>query len=227
MRRLTEFVEKDLLNQTAADAAAGARLVSLRTGSYLKFKRAADIVISAVMLLLLTLPMLFIVGMIAADSRGPVLFHQKRVGRNGKIFRCLKFRTMKTDTPKYCSTEGLANPEQYVTRIGRILRKTSMDELPQLINVLRGDMSLIGPRPLIPEEKEIHLLRKDYGVYSVLPGITGWAQVNGRDFLSVREKAKLDDFYVRHIGFELDLLILARSVHKVLACKDVYEGERR
>ena len=231
MRRLTEFIEKDLAHKSAVDAAAGARLTRIgketRAGSYLKFKRAADIAVSAVMLLLLALPMLLIAGLIAADSRGPVLFQQKRVGKDGKIFRCLKFRTMKTDAPRYCATDGLSNPEQYVTRIGRILRRTSMDELPQLINVLRGDMSLIGPRPLIPEEKEIHLLREHYGVYSVLPGITGWAQVNGRDFLSVRDKAKLDDFYVRHISFELDLLILARSVHKVLACKDVYEGERK
>ena len=231
MRRLTEFIEKDLVHRSAVDSAVGAGLGLLReekrAGAYLKIKRAADIAVSAVLLLLLALPMLLIAGLIAADSRGPVLFQQKRIGRGGKIFRCLKFRTMRTDAPKYCSTEGLSNPEQYVTRIGRILRKTSLDELPQLINVLRGDMSLIGPRPLIPEEKEIHLLRERCGVYSVLPGITGWAQVNGRDFLSVRDKAKLDHFYVRHISFELDLLILARSVHKVLACKDVYEGERK
>lgn len=228
---MTEFIEKDLLRTAAMDAAAGAKLdlVGEDRGdcAYAKFKRACDIAVSAVLLVVLAIPMLLIAALIAADSRGPVLFQQKRVGRYGKIFRCLKFRTMKIDAPKYCSTEGLSNPEQYVTRIGRILRKTSLDELPQLINVLLGDMSLIGPRPLIPEEKEIHFLREYYGVYSVLPGITGWAQVNGRDFLSVKEKARLDHFYVRHMSFELDMLILARSIHKVVACKDVYEGERK
>ena len=225
---MTEIVEKDLVHPAALESSTSLQYKLLRENkrAYMNIKRTADVVISATMLLVLAIPMLLIAAMIAIDSRGPVFFQQKRVGRYGKIFRCLKFRTMRMDAPKYCSTEELKHPEQYVTRIGRILRKTSLDELPQLINVLRGDMSLIGPRPLIPEEVEVHRLREHYGVYAILPGITGWAQVNGRDFLSVKDKARMDFFYMRHMSLELDMLILARSVHKVVACKDVYEGGR-
>ena len=155
---------------------------------YYKAKRILDIFGALTGLFIFALPLLVLALIIYIDDAGSVFFFQDRVGRNGKVFRLCKLRTMKPDAPAYLSTEELENPGQYVTKVGRILRKLSLDEIPQLFNVLKGDMSLIGPRPLIPQEKEIHEKRTEAGVYTLRPGITGLAQINGRDHVKAEEK---------------------------------------
>ena len=151
---------------------------------YLRVKRVTDVLISGLALLILFIPMgLVVVAQKISSPHEPAVFRQQRVGRGGKLFTMYKFRTMKTTAPQYASTKEFADAEQYISKLGHILRSTSIDELPQLYNVLKGDMSLIGPRPLIPQEDEVHYLRAYYGVDQLRPGITGWAQVNGRDLL--------------------------------------------
>ena len=158
-------------------------------------KRLFDITVSFVLIIAL-LPVFLILSLVVLiDAGHPVIFKQYRVGKDNKLFYVYKFRTMKVDT-RNTSTEDLTEAENCITKSGRILRKTSLDEIPQLFNVLTGKMSFVGPRPLIPEEKEIRNLRKEYGVYTVRPGITGWAQVNGRDKLTIKEKALFDKEYV-------------------------------
>lgn len=190
---------------------------------YLAVKRAADVIFSSIGIVILFLPGLLIAAVIACESRGPVLFSQRRVGRYGREFRIYKFRTMHVETPKYRSTEELENSGQYITSVGHFLRKFSLDELPQLINVWKGDMSLIGPRPLIAEETEIHRLRLENGVYQVRPGITGLAQINGRDRVSTEEKVRMDREYVEHFGMKEDLGILFATIPKLLSGEDVVE----
>ena len=190
---------------------------------YLTVKRAADVIFSSIGIVILFLPGLLIAAVIACESRGPVLFSQRRVGRYGREFRIYKFRTMHVETPKYRSTEELENSGQYITSVGHFLRKFSLDELPQLINVWKGDMSLIGPRPLIAEETEIHRLRLENGVYQVRPGITGLAQINGRDRVSTEEKVRMDREYVEHFGMKEDLGILFATIPKLLSGEDVVE----
>ena len=190
---------------------------------YLAVKRVADVIFSSIGIVILFLPGLLIVAVIACESRGPVLFSQRRVGRYGREVRIYKFRTMHVETPKYRSTEELENSGQYITSVGHFLRKFSLDELPQLINVWKGDMSLIGPRPLIAEETEIHRLRLENGVYQVRPGITGLAQINGRDRVSTEEKVRMDREYVEHFGMKEDLGILFATIPKLLSGEDVVE----
>lgn len=186
-------------------------------------KRFLDFVISLVMLILLS-PLLCVISlMILADDGGPVVFSQERVGRDEKLFRIYKFRTMKKNTRR-SSTAGLTEAEEQITKSGRLLRKTSLDELLQLVNVLNGSMSLVGPRPLIPEEEDIHALRRQYQVYSVRPGITGYAQVNGRDNLSAEEKALFDKEYIDKQSILFDIKILIRTVLVVLRREDIKEG---
>ena len=190
---------------------------------YLAIKRFADILFSSIGIVCFFVPGLLIAGIIVCESRGPVIFAQKRVGRHGREFQILKFRTMRLDTPQYCSTEQLENSNQYITRIGHFLRKFSLDEIPQLLNVLRGDMSLIGPRPLIAGEKEIHQLRMENGVYRVRPGITGLAQINGRDRVSLEDKVRMDREYVDRLGFREDMSILLGTIPKLISGEDVVE----
>ncbi len=186
-------------------------------------KRFLDFVISLVLLILLS-PLLCVISlMILADDGGPVVFSQERVGRDEKLFRIYKFRTMKKNTRR-SSTAGLTEAEEQITKSGRLLRKTSLDELLQLVNVLNGSMSLVGPRPLIPEEEDIHALRRKYQVYSVRPGITGYAQVNGRDNLSAEEKALFDKEYIDKQSILFDIKILIRTVLVVLRREDIKEG---
>lgn len=186
-------------------------------------KRFLDFVISLAMLILLS-PLLCVISlMILADDGGPVVFSQERVGRDEKLFRIYKFRTMKKNTRR-SSTAGLTEAEEQITKSGRLLRKTSLDELLQLVNVLNGSMSLVGPRPLIPEEEDIHALRRQYQVYSVRPGITGYAQVNGRDNLSAEEKALFDKEYIDKQSILFDIKILIRTVLVVLRREDIKEG---
>ncbi len=187
-------------------------------------KRILDIVLAlSIMLVLLPLTLVLLL-LIRIDSPGNPIFTQQRIGRHGLCFRIFKLRTMYTTAPHSTATAALEDSDSYITRVGRILRKTSLDELPQLINVLKGDMSIIGPRPLVPEEKEIHLLRKERNVYRVRPGITGWAQVNGRDCVKPLDKANLDAYYVEHLSFWLDVRVLIYSVFCVLTARGVREG---
>lgn len=191
---------------------------------YCVFKRLLDILLSAVGILVLLVPMLLVALAVYIDDRGPVIFTQYRVGLNGKRFRLYKFRTMKMSTPQYTSTMDLHDPQQYITRMGRIMRKTSLDEIPQLLNVLKGDMSLIGPRPLISEEYEIHAMRSRFGVYSTRPGVTGLAQINGRDTVSPSEKVHWDVKYLENFGLMMDLRILFNTLPKMFGGDGIAEG---
>lgn len=186
-------------------------------------KRLFDFTVSLVLILLL-LPVFLIIGfVIAIDAGNPVIYKQYRVGKDNKLFYIYKFRTMKNNT-RLAATKDLTEADSVITKSGRILRKTSLDELPQLFNVLKGDMSFVGPRPLIPEEKEIRVLRKDLGVYSVRPGITGWAQVNGRDKLTNEEKALFDKEYIDKQSIAFDIKIMFKTVMVVLKRENIAEG---
>ena len=155
----------------------------------------------------------------------PIFFLQKRVGKNAHCFNIIKFRTMKSSAPKNVATGDLADPQIYISRLGRFLRDTSIDELPQLVNVVNGDMSLIGPRPLVYTEREIRFLRRWYGVYQVTPGITGWAQVNGRDTVDIYDKVYYDREYVQNVSLKFDLKVIWKSVLVVLGRKGVVDGK--
>ena len=158
------------------------------------------------------------------DSPGPVFFRQKRVGIHQKYFEILKFRTMRADTPKDVPTHLLENPDQYITKSGKFLRATSLDELPQLMNILKGDMSLVGPRPALWNQYDLLVEREQYGANSVRPGLTGWAQIHGRDELPIRQKAELDGYYVHHIQLKMDLECLWRTAGAVLRQDGIHEG---
>ncbi|MBE6771160.1 MAG: sugar transferase [Ruminococcaceae bacterium] len=186
-------------------------------------KRLFDFTVSLLLILML-LPIFFIIGIvIAIDAGNPVIYKQYRVGKDNKLFYIYKFRTMKNNT-RLAATKDLTEADSVITKSGRILRKTSLDELPQLFNVLKGDMSFVGPRPLIPEEKEIRLLRKEYGIYTVRPGITGWAQVNGRDMLTDEEKALFDKEYIDKQSIAFDIKIMFKTVLVVLKRENISEG---
>lgn len=188
-------------------------------------KRIFDFIVSLISIILLSpLFLIICVGILIIDGN-PVFFRQERVGKDNKLFIVYKFRTMRNGTGDYATWE-LDNAESKITKTGRFLRSMSIDELPQLFNILNGSMSLVGPRPLIPAEKEIRELRAEYGVYSVAPGITGLAQVNGRDNLTYKEKALLDKKYVEEQSFWLDIKIIFKTVLKVLRRDDVKEGKQ-
>ena len=197
-----------------------------REARYRLIKRMLDLLFSAVLLCFLALPMLLIGIAIRCGSRGPAIFRQIRVGQNGKHFVCLKFRTMYEDAPHDKPSSEMQDGA-YVTPIGRLLRRTSLDELPQLWNVLRGEMSLVGPRPLIPSEEEVHRLRRRSGADRVRPGMTGLSQIQGRDFLPNREKARLDARYARTLHLFGDLRILAKTVTGAFLGKDVFPQSAR
>ncbi len=186
-------------------------------------KRAFDFTVSLLLIIILFPLFLLISLIVLIDAGSPVIFRQYRVGKDNKLFYIFKFRTMRRGV-KNVATADLKNSEKYITRSGRFLRKTSLDELPQLVNVLLGDMSFVGPRPLIPEEKEIRAIRKKYNVYSVRPGITGWAQVNGRDNLTDKEKALFDKEYIDKQSVGFDIKIMIRTVFVVLKRENISEG---
>lgn len=195
---------------------------------YLKFKRVFDTITAFVGLIILLVPFLIIAILQKISSpHEPVFFLQKRIGKDGHCFHIIKFRTMKTTAPKNVATGELENAETYISRLGGWLRRLSLDELPQLINVLKGDMSLVGPRPLVYTESEIRYLRRYYGVYAVRPGITGWAQVNGRDTVDMIDKVAYDRVYVRNVCFRFDWLILLRTVWCVLLQTGIVEGKQK
>lgn len=187
-------------------------------------KRFIDFILALIGLIVL-LP-LFLILMIAIklDSKGPVFFKQKRVGINKTHFEILKFRTMRIDTPKDTPTHLLENPEKWITRVGKFLRKTSLDELPQIINILKGDMSIIGPRPALWNQYDLIAERDKYGANDVYPGLTGWAQINGRDELPIEIKAKFDGEYVQNMSFLFDTKIFFKTIFSVLRSEGVVEG---
>ena len=186
-------------------------------------KRIFDFTVSLLLLIILSPVFLIVSVLILFDAGSPVIFKQYRVGKDNKLFYVYKFRTMKNNT-RNTSTDDLEEAESCITKSGRILRKTSLDELPQLFNILIGNMSFVGPRPLIPEEKEIRKLRAEYGVFSVKPGMTGLAQVNGRDMLSIEEKALFDKEYVEKQSFWFDIKIMFKTVIVVLRRENILEG---
>lgn len=188
------------------------------------WKRLIDLLLSAVGIVVLALPMLILVLMIKLDSPGPVLFKQKRVGIHKTHFNILKFRTMGIDTPKDTPTHLLENPEQWITKVGKLLRKTSLDELPQIFNIFMGHMSVIGPRPALWNQYDLIEERDKYGANDVLPGLTGWAQINGRDELEIPDKAKLDGEYVEKMSFLFDCKCFIGTVTAVLGSKGIVEG---
>ena len=161
---------------------------------------------------------------IKLDSPGPVLFRQKRVGKGKSHFYILKFRTMRIDTPRDTPTHLLENPHQYITRMGRFLRKTSLDELPQLFNILAGHMALIGPRPALWNQFDLIAERDKYGANDIRPGLTGWAQINGRDELPIDVKARLDGEYVQNLSFLFDVKCFLGTIRAVLRHEGVVEG---
>ncbi|WP_085990882.1 sugar transferase [Oceanobacillus senegalensis] len=191
---------------------------------YLRFKRLIDIFLSSLGLIVLSPIFLILIITIKLDSRGPVLFKQKRVGLNKTHFYILKFRTMLIDTPKDTPTHLLGDPEQYITRVGKLLRKTSLDELPQIWNIFIGQMSIIGPRPALWNQFDLIEERDKYGANDVPPGLTGWAQINGRDELPVEVKAKLDGEYVEEISFWMDVRCFFGTIVSVVKSDGVVEG---
>ena len=193
---------------------------------YLVVRSVIDRILAGIALVILS-PLFLVVSIaqkISAPDE-PVFFVQKRVGKNAHCFNIIKFRTMKSSAPKNVATGDLADPQIYISRLGRFLRDTSIDELPQLVNVVNGDMSLIGPRPLVYTEREIRFLRRWYGVYQVRPGITGWAQVNGRDTVDIYDKVYYDREYVQNVSLKFDLKVLWKSVLVVLGRHGVVDGK--
>ncbi|MFJ1626537.1 sugar transferase [Marinilactibacillus psychrotolerans] len=193
---------------------------------YLKIKRLIDIILSLLGLIILSPIYIILIITIKIESKGPVLFKQKRVGIYKSHFNILKFRTMRIDTPKDTPTHLLNNPEQYITKMGKFLRKTSLDELPQIWNVFIGQMSIIGPRPALWNQYDLISERDRCGANDVLPGLTGWAQVNGRDELPIPVKAKLDSDYVSNISFLMDTKCFFITFLTVLRKEGVVEGNQ-
>jgi O-antigen biosynthesis protein WbqP len=191
---------------------------------YTKIKRLIDIILSLIGLIVLSPIFLILIVAIKLDSRGPVLFKQKRVGINKTHFNILKFRTMRIDTPKDTPTHLLENPEQYITKMGKFLRKTSLDELPQIWNIFVGQMSIIGPRPALWNQYDLIAERDKYGANDVPPGLTGWAQINGRDELPIEIKAKLDGEYVERISLLMDVKCFFGTIVSVIKSDGVMEG---
>lgn len=191
---------------------------------YKVLKNGIDRVLALMGLVILLPVFLVLILAIKADSRGPVLFRQKRVGIHKSHFHILKFRTMRIDTPKDTPTHLLENPEQYITKVGKFLRKTSLDELPQIINILKGDMAIVGPRPALWNQYDLVEERDKYGANDILPGLTGWAQINGRDELPIEVKAKLDGEYVARMGFWMDIRCIFGTVVSVAKQEGVVEG---
>ncbi len=181
--------------------------------------------LTALIALLLLSPLFILISvLIKLDSKGPVFFRQRRMGLRKKEFEIFKFRTMKTDTPKNMPTHLLSNPQQYITRLGSFLRKSSLDELPQLLNILKGEMSIVGPRPALWNQSDLISARDEFLANDIYPGLTGWAQVNGRDELPLEIKAAFDGEYVRRMSLLFDLKVIIKTVTSVAGSKGIVEG---
>ncbi len=187
-------------------------------------KRLTDVLLSAVGILIFATPMLIIALVVRLDSPGPALFRQKRAGMNKSYFYILKFRSMRIETPQNAPTHQLKGANSYITRAGRFLRRTSLDELPQLLNILKGDMSIVGPRPALWNQYDLLDEREKYGANDIRPGLTGWAQINGRDELEIPVKARLDGEYVQRMSFIFDVKCFWKTFLYVLRHEGVVEG---
>lgn len=191
---------------------------------YIEHKRKIDLMLSLTGLVVLAPLFIGIMVAIKLESKGPVFFKQKRVGIKQSHFNILKFRTMRIDAPKDTPTHLLSDPDQYITKVGKLLRKTSLDELPQIINILKGEMAVIGPRPALWNQYDLIEEREKYGANDILPGLTGWAQINGRDELPIEVKAQLDGDYVRKISLLMDTQCFLMTLLSVLKKNGVVEG---
>ncbi|MFU2181501.1 sugar transferase [Streptococcus pluranimalium] len=191
---------------------------------YRYLKRLIAIILSASALIILSPLMLLIAIIIKFDSKGPVFFKQKRVGKNKKYFMIYKYRSMYIDAPSEMPTHLLKDPNAMITKVGKFLRKTSLDELPQLINILKGEMAIVGPRPALWNQYDLINERDKYKANDIRPGLTGWAQINGRDELEIEEKAKLDGYYVNHLNFAMDVKCFIGTFISVLKSDGVVEG---
>ena len=191
---------------------------------YLKIKRIIDIFLSLIGLIVLSPVFLILIIAIKLDSKGPILFKQKRVGIHKSHFNILKFRTMSIDTPNDIPTHLMENPEQYITKMGRFMRKTSLDELPQIWNIFIGQMSIIGPRPALWNQYDLVEERDKYGANDVPVGLTGWAQINGRDELPIEVKAMLDGEYVQRMSFVMDVKCFFGTLVSIVKSDGVVEG---
>ena len=192
---------------------------------YLVIKRIIDIIFSVLGLIILIPVFLIISIAIKVESKGPVIFKQKRIGKGKKYFTIYKFRTMRSDTPKDMPTHMLKNANGCITKVGNILRKTSLDELPQLVNILKGDMSIIGPRPALWNQDDLVEEREKYHANDIRPGLTGWAQVNGRDELEIPVKAKYDGEYIEKASLWFDIKIFFKTIINVFKHEGIVEGE--
>ncbi|MEH7378278.1 sugar transferase [Neobacillus drentensis] len=187
-------------------------------------KKILDLLLAFFGIVALSPVFLILIICIKMDSKGPVLFKQRRIGKGKSEFNILKFRTMKIDTPKDTPTHLLQDPESYITRVGKFMRKTSLDELPQIINILKGEMSIIGPRPCLWNQYDLIAERDKYGANDIYPGLTGWAQINGRDELPIDVKAKLDGIYVEKISFCFDVKCFFGTIISIVKHDGVVEG---
>nr|WP_197723487.1 sugar transferase [Acholeplasma hippikon] len=193
---------------------------------YKIFKIIMDFLLSLIGIIILSPIFLVCIIWIKLDSKGPVLFKQKRVGKDKKLFYIWKFRTMRIDTPSDTPTHLLSNPDQWITKSGKFLRKTSLDELPQIFNILQGKMSIIGPRPALWNQYDLIDERDKYGANDILPGLTGYAQIKGRDELIIADKAKLDGYYKQNMNLWLDIKIFFGTIISVLKSDGVVEGKQ-
>ena len=191
---------------------------------YLAIKRTIDFILALLGMVILSPVFLAIIIAIKLDSKGPIFFKQKRVGRHKSHFNILKFRTMRINTPKDTPTHLLENPDQWITGVGKFLRKTSLDELPQIINILKGEMSVVGPRPALWNQYDLIAERDKYGANDVPVGLTGWAQINGRDTIELEDKARFDGYYAENLGLVLDIKCFFGTIASVLKRDGVLEG---
>ena len=202
-------------------------MFSIRQKIYLPFKRFFDIFLSFLAIVVFS-PLYLLIGIIVkATSKGPVFFKQKRIGKNKKPFNMLKFRTMKVDAPHDVATHLLEDPDSHITKFGRFLRKTSLDEIPQAFNIFVGHMSIIGPRPALWNQYDLISERDEYNANAVRPGLSGWAQCNGRDTITISEKAKLDGEYTKRFNIWFDIKILFKTVFQAFRGKDEVEGGKK
>lgn len=200
--------------------------MQMKNKFYIAIKRLIDILLSILGLIILAPVFILFSILIKVESKGPIFFKQKRVGKNKEYFNIYKFRTMRIDTPKDMPTHMLKDANFYITKIGKFMRKTSIDELPQIINILKGEMSIIGPRPALWNQEDLIEEREKYKANYVKPGLTGWAQVNGRDELEIPIKAKYDGEYMEKMSFLFDIKIFFRTIIKVFKSDGVIEGSR-
>ena len=193
--------------------------------NYIPIKRMIDVILSTLAIIILSPVLLILAIAIKLDSPGPVLFKQKRVGKNKELFEIWKFRTMRTDTPSDMPTHMIKDPDQFITKTGKFLRKTSLDELPQIFNIFTGKMSVIGPRPALWNQDDLVAERDKYNANDITPGLTGWAQINGRDELEIPVKAKLDGEYVKRMSFLFDIKCFFKTIESVAKSEGVVEGK--